>query len=112
MTIDALLFDLDGTLVNTAPDLQAAVNYVIAEYHCPPIDQSKFKYHINGGSESMLAFGLGITTDDVKFKQAKKRFLQYYHDHISVKSYIYSGIKSLLDMIHSCLLYTSPSPRD
>lgn len=95
-----VLFDLDGTLLNTALDLEVALNHVLTVYGRTAVDPKQFRYHVHGGSESMLAFGLGLKKTDAKFEPARKLFLDYYHHHIANKTHLYHGIREVIDYLN------------
>jgi phosphoglycolate phosphatase len=98
MSIDAAvwLFDLDGTLVDTAPDLGHAVNHVRAECGLPPLPVTQYRTAASGGAGGLLGVGLGITPDHPDFTQRRDSFLAHYRAGVSKHSRPFPGIVELL----------------
>jgi N-acetyl-D-muramate 6-phosphate phosphatase len=92
-----VLFDLDGTFVDTAPDLHAAFNRLLATLDRPAIAFEDFRPAVSHGSRGMLKRGLGITPDDPDFKRLQRIFLNFYQEHIAVHSHLFEGMPPLLD---------------
>ena len=55
-----MLFDLDGTLVDTAPDLIAALNHVLTTHNAPKVEYSVAKQYVSKGGKALVKFGFGI----------------------------------------------------
>lgn len=98
MTIEAAvwLFDLDGTLVDTAPDLGHAANQVRAECGLPPLPLAQYRPAASGGARGLLGVGLGITPDHPDFPQRRDSFLAHYRAGLSKNSRPFPGITELL----------------
>jgi len=77
-SIRAVLFDLDGTLADTAGDLAAALNRLRADRALPPMALARLRPHASDGTRGMLGAGLGVTRDDPRFDALKDAFLNYY----------------------------------
>lgn len=95
--IRGILFDLDGTLVDSAPALTKAVNFVRHEAGLQPIDIATLRPHITGGTVKMLEIGLGISPKDSNFNHTKATFLDYYAAHLADDAALFDGIQNLLD---------------
>lgn len=100
MPVAALIFDLDGTLVDTAPDLTAAANHVLASIDRPPIPEPKFRHLVGHGAlnlirRSLAETGAPLPEDDVK--KLLEAFLVYYGANIATKSTVFPGLIPLLD---------------
>lgn len=91
-----LLFDLDGTLVDTAPDLAAAANHVRALQNRPPLPLADYRPVASAGARGLLGAALGITADDPAFPALRDEFLAYYRAHLAVHSRLFSGLDDLL----------------
>lgn len=91
----AVLFDLDGTLLNTAPDLGAALNQVCLRYGKEPVHESIYTPVASHGSKGLLqlAFSEELTTQE---SELRKAFLEAYANSIAVKTHIYEGVVPLL----------------
>ena len=100
MTLEALIFDLDGTLVDTAPDLHAATNHVLGLIHRPPISISELRSFVGHGAMNLIERGVAATGDAVDqdtLKKLHKQFLDYYGDNIAVHSAVFDGLLTMLD---------------
>ncbi|MBL8512200.1 MAG: phosphoglycolate phosphatase, partial [Betaproteobacteria bacterium] len=80
----AVLFDLDGTFADTAPDMAAALNRVRAQHHLPPLPLATIRPHVSGGARGMVAVGFGLTPDDADFIARRDAFLVEYEQHLCV----------------------------
>ncbi len=93
----AVLFDLDGTLVDTAPDLGFALNALLQEHQRPTLDYARIRPVASHGSAGLLKLGFGITSVHPAFKSMQERFLQLYADNISRESVLFPGMQTVLD---------------
>jgi len=91
-----VLFDLDGTLVDTAPDLGYAANRVREEQGLPPLPLARYRSSASGGARGMLKVALGITPEDPGYGQRKERFLHHYREHLAVDSRLFPGVAEML----------------
>jgi beta-phosphoglucomutase-like phosphatase (HAD superfamily) len=95
-----LVFDLDGTLVDTAPDLIRAANHVLASEGLPAIAGDELRPAISFGARQMLATGLkvhGIRRSEAELDGLLDRFLAFYEANIAVESRPFPGIVEVLD---------------
>ena len=100
MKFDTVIFDLDGTLVHTAPDLLRATNYVLDLNGRPPIKMEQFSSIISFGAKVMIKHGFELTGDPVAEDELDDKFQQliaYYLDHIAVDSAPFNGCIDLLE---------------
>jgi phosphoglycolate phosphatase len=84
-----IVFDLDGTLVNTAPDLLDALNHVLVEAGLKPVDLPTISTMIGHGAKAMIIKGMaaqGAEPDADRMDALFDQFLAYYEDHIAVGS--------------------------
>lgn len=93
----AVLFDLDGTLVDTAPDLGFALNALLQEHQRPTLDYARIRPVASHGSAGLLKLGFGITSVHPAFKSLQGRFLELYADNISRESALFPGMQTVLD---------------
>ncbi len=96
MRFDLVLFDLDGTLLDTAPDLGAAVNRLRAEQGRPPLADAAIRPHVSAGAPGLLKIGLGIARDDARFGQLRARLLELYAEHLAELTRPFPGVSELL----------------
>jgi len=95
-----VVFDLDGTLVDTAPDLIAALNYVLDREGLPPVPFESARNMIGAGARKLIERGLEVdgrvtSTDDLN--RLTKDFVDYYADHIAEASRPFEGLEAALD---------------
>ncbi len=97
-----IVFDLDGTLVDTAPDLAAAANYVFGLIGLAPVSPAALHPMIGRGSRAMIEEGLrlhGIAKTPDEVSRLHELFFPYYADNIAVLSRPFEGIPALLDAL-------------
>lgn len=97
----AILFDLDGTLAHTAPDLVGATNYVCSMLGHAPVDYDILAPHASAGTAALLKTALGITQQHPNFENLKTSFLKRYEETIADKTQLFSGIAELLSELDS-----------
>lgn len=95
--IRAVLFDLDGTLAHTAPDLALALNRLRGEEGLPPLPVEAVEPVASAGARGMLGAGLGVTPENSRFAELRDRFLDHYASDICVGSRLFDGMPELLD---------------
>jgi phosphoglycolate phosphatase len=97
-----IVFDLDGTLVDTAPDLIATLNVVLTKEGLPPVPYDQARILIGGGAKLMLARGLAAEGRDPSPAQLDKLFvdfINYYSAHIADHSRPFPGMEQALDRL-------------
>lgn len=95
----SVLFDLDGTLVDTAPDLGYALNQQRLARGMSEISISELRAHASSGARGLLQAGFGIHPDDSGYLELRDEFLDLYERHLSRSSALFPGVPSLLDEI-------------
>lgn len=96
---DAVLFDLDGTLIETAPDLCNALNYTLAKAGRNRVELEKVRHMIGDGARVMLRLGLEATGQSPNDEEIEEWFgvlLDYYWDHVADESYDFPGVREVL----------------
>jgi 2-phosphoglycolate phosphatase len=96
---EAVLFDLDGTLADTAPDLGAALNQLLQEQGRPPLPMELLRPHVSSGARGMIGAGLGITPADPRYAALQQRFLAIYQDALCVGTRLFQGMAEHLDAL-------------
>ncbi|OOF29009.1 MULTISPECIES: phosphoglycolate phosphatase [Salinivibrio] len=94
-----VLFDLDGTLLDTAPDMGMAANRVLAEYNLPPLSQEQIYRHTSHGARGLLTAGFGDKAKEQDPIALRARFLHHYGQAICSGTTLYEGIEALLDLL-------------
>ena len=95
-----VVFDLDGTLVDTAPDLINALNYILAREGMPPVPLQSARMMIGAGARKLLERGLELDGRNVALEELDRLtrdFIAYYADHIADASLPFEGLESALD---------------
>lgn len=98
----SLVFDLDGTLVDTAPDLIATLNHVLAQLNCAPTDEAHIRPFISFGARRMIVEGLlqaGRALRDSEIDGIFVNFLDHYGENVAVKSAPYPNAVSVLEQV-------------
>ncbi len=96
----AVLFDLDGTLADTAPDLAAAVNRMLVDEGHAPLPLERLRPFASAGARGLLHAAFGIKPDDADYPALRETFLEYYAEKVCEKTRLFPGIAQLLDALH------------
>ncbi len=96
---DAVFFDLDGTLVDTAPDLAYALNQVLLEHDSPELPLEIIRPVASDGSPGLIKLAFGITPDDPHYVAIQARFIDLYRHHINRESKLFDGMEHILQSI-------------
>lgn len=99
MRFDAVLFDLDGTLVDSAPDLAGAVNDLRALHGQPPMPYEALRPLAGAGARGMLGAGFGVTPEDSRFAALREGFLEIYRGRLLQSSVVFESVPELLNRI-------------
>lgn len=95
--IRTVLFDLDGTLADTAPDLAAALNELLAEEGRAPLPFAKIRPWVSHGSPALVRLGFGVEPGDDRFPRLRERLLLHYAENICRDTRVFPGVPELLD---------------
>ena len=93
--IKGILFDLDGTLLNTLYDLKNAVNHALLQYNLPEIDVNQTRNYIGNGIKKLME--RAISNDSINIDEALNYFKDYYEKHIDDNTLPYDGIVNMLE---------------
>lgn len=94
-----VLFDLDGTLVDSAPDLCASLNRIRRSENLAPLPYNVLREYAGSGAKGLLKIGFDITDQDPRFPELKERFLSDYQNHCAEKVCCFDGIEQTLEEI-------------
>ena len=94
--INTVLFDLDGTLIDTAPDMAAALEILCDEEQHLRRPYSEVRPIVSNGSVALVKLAFGDDMDEQTLERLKKRYLEIYQDHLSVHSQLFDGMDKLL----------------
>ncbi len=99
--LQAVFFDLDGTLADTAPDLGGALNELLVETGRQPLDMAVIRPHVSAGTRGMLRVGFGIAPGDPGYGQLASRFLELYEKRLCHGTRLFAGMERLIDTLET-----------
>lgn len=94
-----ILFDLDGTLLDSLGDLTDSTNYTLAQYGCPPRTMEEIRSFIGNGAEYLIRMALPGKESDPPVADALATYKAYYATHARIKTKPYDGILEALEEI-------------
>jgi len=97
--LKAVLFDLDGTLVDTADEFVGVVQTLRAEHGLDAMDPQRIRASVSNGARALVALGLGIAEDAAEFESKRLRLLELYGAVLGSAAAPYPGIVDLLDAL-------------
>ena len=95
--IKAVLFDFDGTLADTAPDLAYALNCMRAARKLPALPVAATRAYTSMGARGLLNVGLDVTSDHPDYTALRDEFLAFYADNLCRETRLFPGMLELLD---------------
>lgn len=96
-----ILFDLDGTLADTAPDLAYALNQVLSEQGRPALPLAQVRPLISQGGRAMVEVGCGLPQQDPRFEALYQRFLNLYQGNLATRTELFPQMKEVLAEIEA-----------
>jgi 2-phosphoglycolate phosphatase len=99
MSIKLVLLDLDGTLLDTAPDLGAALNLLRAEHHLAPLPPERIRPHVSHGTPALLKLGFGLEPQDTRFSEMRSRYLAIYKERLNQETRLFHGMQEVLEKL-------------
>jgi len=98
--IAAVLFDLDGTLLDTAADLGAAANYLLQRDNLTPLDTDTINHTASQGALALIKAGYGNNLSEQAYQTLRQQFLDYYQQHIAVSTHYFAGVEQCLNQLN------------
>ena len=98
---DTVIFDLDGTLLNTLDDLADAVNFVMRENCFPERTLDEVRRFVGNGIRRLMELAVPAHVNGNEFESIFEQFKSYYTEHCQIKTCAYDGIMSLLERLHA-----------
>ena len=95
-TLKAVIFDLDGTLVDTADEFVVVVQALRAEHGHGPMDPARIRASVSNGARALVSLGLGIAEDSDGFETQRLRLLELYTEVLGSVARPYPGIDKLI----------------
>ena len=99
-----IIFDLDGTLVDSKPDLCASVNYVRRQYGLLPLREGEIAGLIGDGAHALIRRALEEQASEDNIEDGLDMFLWYYQDHMLDQTGLYAGVEDTLHALEDCEL--------
>ena len=97
----AVLFDLDGTLIDSAPDLGAAADKMRTDRGLPSLEYALYRPVAGSGARGMLHVAFGMTEAHADYEDFKNEFLNNYQQAMTVKTTVFSGVTDLLAVLQA-----------
>ncbi|WP_062060391.1 HAD-IA family hydrolase [Cellvibrio sp. OA-2007] len=97
--IRAVMFDLDGTLLDTAPDFVVVVNQLLSEQARPALAAEIIRAGVSNGSKALIKLAFSLDESHEQFEPLRQRLLELYLAHIAVHTVLFPGIDKLLDKL-------------
>ena len=98
-SIRLIVFDLDGTLIDSRKDLAQSINAMLTEMHRQPLPEEIIATYIGDGAGMLVRRALGDPEEEHLVEEGLKRFLDYYREHKLDHTYVYPGVFSSLDAL-------------
>lgn len=102
--VRAVLFDLDGTLIDSAPDLGAAADKMRIDRGLPSLPYERYRPMAGAGARGMLGVGFGLTPESPEFAAMREEFFQNYERCMTERTYAFEGVAELIDSLQSAAM--------
>ena len=97
--VDVVLFDLDGTLIDSAPDLAGAANSLRVEHGMPPMPYEQLRPMVGAGARGMIGMAFGVTPDDELFPSLRDGFLRIYERDLLLRTQVFDAVQPVLQQL-------------
>jgi phosphoglycolate phosphatase len=97
--IKVVLFDLDGTFADTAPDLADALNRTLELHGREPLPLEQIRPAVSHGGAALIRTGFGITPDHEQFESLRQDLLRFYQENLSRHTNLFPGMAELIDRL-------------
>lgn len=94
--VDAVLFDLDGTLIDSAPDLGAAADQMRIARGLASLPQDAYRPHAGAGARGMIGVAFGLGPDHAEFPALREEFFRNYEQRMTQSTYAFDGVPGLI----------------
>lgn len=98
--MDLVIFDLDGTLIDSQQDLVNSVNATRGFMGLPPLEGARIASYVGNGAPVLIRRAMGDQTSQADVDKALEYFLSYYRDHMLDHTRLYPGVQEALDSLH------------
>ena len=100
MKIKAVLFDLDGTLMNTLEDLTDSTNYILEKHNFPKRTIKEIRSFVGNGIKKLMERAVPQNTDEKIINECYEEMLTYYKENSLIKTAPYVGTKEIVEKLH------------
>ncbi len=97
----AVFFDLDGTLIDTAPDMGGALNRVLEKHNRPPVEEADYRSSVSHGSIALLKLGFPELDPNKDMHDLRLEFLAAYGKNVADGSRLFKGVDTLLETLEA-----------
>ncbi|MEE8058456.1 MAG: HAD-IA family hydrolase [Pseudomonadales bacterium] len=97
--LQAVLFDLDGTLLDTAPDFAIVVNQLRQRYGKTALDYHTIRATVSQGASALITLAFQLQQGDEGFETLRQELLHLYSQHLAVETVLFPGISDVLDWL-------------
>ncbi len=111
MKFNTLLFDLDGTLVDSAPDLASSLNSVLAKYNKKSKKFVDIRALVSKGAKELIKFGFNIDEKNKKFNYYHQELLTIYENNIAKNSQLFAGANDIINLLDNWGIVTNKSTK-
>ncbi len=94
--VQAVLFDLDGTLIDSAPDLGGAANQMRADRGLASLPIDVYRPMAGAGARGMIGLALGVTPDDPEFTELREEFFVNYERRMTRETIVFAGVRAMI----------------
>jgi phosphoglycolate phosphatase len=101
MPLKAVLFDLDGTLLDTAPEFYALAKHMLEQRDIAPLAYAEFRETVSDGARGMVKKAFRIEEDDAQFESLRQEFLALYAEKLATRTELFAGMGDVLDFVES-----------
>lgn len=100
-SIHAVLFDLDGTLVDSAPELGAAADKMRRDRGLPSLPLASYRPMAGAGARGMLGIAFGITPEAPEFATLREEFFRNYEARMLLNTHVFDGVPALIERLQA-----------
>jgi N-acetyl-D-muramate 6-phosphate phosphatase len=97
----AVLFDLDGTLIDSAPDLAGAANDMRVERGLPPLPYAQLRPMVGAGARGMVSRAFGASLGEAEFESLRDEFLSRYEARMAQETHVFEAVAPVLERLRS-----------
>jgi 2-phosphoglycolate phosphatase len=94
--LEAVLFDLDGTLLDTAPDFVTTLQLLLVRHNKPALDENAIRQTVSHGARALVSLGFSIDESDANFEDLRQQLLAIYLTKLSEKTALFDGMETVL----------------